>query len=184
MDETAHWVDVDGYAGMYAAVEHLLEQGAHDIGFVGWPQGSVSGDARYHGYVQALRDHGLTLNPQWEVRTENEISRGYAAGLQLLNLPPAPQAVIGVSDVIAVGILRSAQEQGRQLAVIGFDDTPLAEFSTPTLTSLRQPIEQVAALVGDMLFAQLEERPLNTKHYLLKPELIVRDSSRVPRTAY
>lgn len=176
-DDLTHWVDVDGAAGISDAVRHLVEQGFERIAFIGWPVGSVSGDARYHGYTATVSVLGLPDVPGWVVRTTNDIGGGYAAAHQLLGLPNPPDAIVAVSDTVAMGALRCVQEAGRRLGITGFDDTPVAEFSSPTLTSVQQPIEQAAELLTEMLFAQLAGRPLTTRHHLLKPELIIRDSS-------
>lgn len=178
LDETAHWVDIDGFDGTHQATRHLLEQGFERIAFVGWPLGSVSGDARFLGYEQALIEHGVQPNPQWEVRVENDMIQGYTAAQRLFDLADTPDAIVAVSDAIALGILRCAHEQGLSIGVTGFDDTPLAELSMPALTSVRQPVDQVAALLVEMLLAQLEDRPVAEKHCLLKPELIIRASSQ------
>jgi DNA-binding LacI/PurR family transcriptional regulator len=177
MDARAHWVDVDGEAGMEAAVEHLLACGYRRIAFVGWPQGSVSGDGRYAGYVKAMQAADLPLNFNWIRRTRNDIMSGYEAGQDLMSLPEPPEAIAAVSDIIAVGILRGMLEHGQRVAVTGFDDTPIAEFSHPPLTSLQQPVDEVARLLMQMLIAQFEKQSVPTLHHMLKPRLVVRASS-------
>ncbi|NJR12915.1 substrate-binding domain-containing protein [bacterium] len=177
LDTRAHWVDVDGEAGMMTAVQHLVACGYRRVGFIGWPQGSVSGDGRYSGYVKALQAAGLPLNFNWIRRTQNDIMSGYEAGQDLLTLADAPNAIAAVSDIVAVGILRGIIEHGQRVAVTGFDDTPIAEFSHPPLTSLQQPVDDVARLLMHMLIAQFEKQSVMTLHHMLKPRLVVRASS-------
>ncbi len=177
LDTGAHWVDVDGESGMADAVQHLMSYGYRRIGFIGWPQGSVSGDARYNGYIKTLQAAGLPINFNWICRTQNDIMSGYEAGMSLMSLAEPPEAIAAVSDIVAVGILRGMREQGKRIAVTGFDDTPIAEFSHPPLTSLQQPIDEVARLLMDMLIAQFDKRAVAVPHHLLKPRLVVRASS-------
>lgn len=177
LDEVALWVDIDGTAGIQLATEHLINQGYQRIGFVGWPIGSVSGDARYAGYREALAKHGMPYHPEWEIRTENDVAHGYHAAVSLLNQHNPPDAVVTVSDILGVAVLQYAQEIGQPMGVTGFDDTPLGEFTSPTLTSLRQPVEQAAGLLVEMLIAQLEDRAVAQRQILLKPELVIRGSS-------
>lgn len=177
LDARAHWVDVDGEAGMCEAVQHLIDCGKRRIGFIGWPQGSVSGDARYTGYFKTLQAAGLPINFNWIRRTQNDINSGYEAGQSLMSQPEPPDAIAAVSDIVAVGVLRGMLEMGQQIAVTGFDDTPIAEFSHPPLTSLQQPVDEVARLLMEMLIAQFEKQPVVQPHHLLKPRLVVRASS-------
>ena len=178
MDEVTHWVDVDGRYGIYQATQHLIEQGHRLIAFLGWPEGSASGDLRYHGYEDALHDYNLPFNPDLVRRTENYISNGYACAKQLLAVTPAPTAVVIVSDALAIGVLQYFNQTHASIAVTGFDDTPTAEYMHPALTSVRQPITQVARILTDMLLDQLSGHKVATKQHVLKPELIIRESSR------
>ncbi len=177
IDELVAWVDVDGSAGTAAATHHLIQQGHEKIGFIGWPIGSVSGDRRYFGYMQTAERAGLPQPDKYVMRATNDSASGYHAAQHLLTLPTPPTAIVCVSDVIALGVLRYRIESSCQVAVTGFDDTPIAEFSYPALTSVRQPIAAVAELLVEMLFLQLDERDILTPHHLLKPELVVRASS-------
>lgn len=177
IDELVAWVDVDGSAGTAATTQHLMEQGHERIAFIGWPVGSVSGDRRHAGYVTTTQQAGLPQPETYVVRATNDSASGYQAAQTLLSLPTPPTAIVCVSDVIALGVLRYMMESGCRVAVTGFDDTPIAEFSYPALTSVRQPIAQVAELLVEMLFLQLDDRDFIAPHHLLKPELVVRASS-------
>lgn len=176
-DDITYWVDTDGQAGMFAVTNHLIEQGHERIAIIAWPMGSVSGDGRYAGYLDAMRASNLEIMSEWVVRAENYIANGYQAAQELMGSAKPPTAVVTVSDVLALGAMRYFSEQGLRIAVTGFDNTPIAEFMYPPLTSVRQPIEKVAALLVDMLLAQLDGVPVAVKKHLLEPELIIRASS-------
>jgi DNA-binding LacI/PurR family transcriptional regulator len=177
MDSVSHWVDVDGEAGTFAATQHLIEQGFQAIGFVGWPEGSTAGDDRFLGYQRALETHGIPLNPAWILRVENFAIEGRKAAEQILALDTKPDAIVAVSDVIAIGTQQVFAQAGATIAVTGFDDTPWADFVTPALTSVRQPVRRIASILTDMLIRQIQNQPIETKQHLLQPQLIVRQSS-------
>lgn len=176
------WVDVDGAAGTAAVVEHLLERGHEQLAFVGWPPGSATGDRRAEGFARALADAGRHHDPALDIRVEDSIDEGARALHQLLDRPASPTAIACVSDSIAAGVLRGARDRGltvgTDLAVTGFDDTPIAGLLTPPLTSVRQPLEAVARRIVSRLTALLAGEEIDeTPGELLAPELVVRESS-------
>lgn len=179
LDDEVFWVDVDGQSGTHAATEHLIRHGHQRIGFVGWPVGSVSGDSRWLGYMRAMRECGFEPPAALDVRVTNHVREGYEAGRRLLDLETAPTAVVCVSDVLAAGVMRAFAAAGVQIAVTGFDDTPIAEFMHPSLTSLRQPVSRAAEILIEMLVAQLDGQPISSRQVLIQPELVIRGSSTI-----
>lgn len=182
-EDQHHWVDVDGAAGTALAVDHLVAQGHRSIGFVGWPPGSDVGDDRRRGWLSALERHGLRPGPSTTAREELAEARDAAAGL--LTGAAAPTAVVCASDVLAIGVLHTLRRLGRRpghdVAVTGFDDSPAAALLDPALTSVHQPLEQVAAEVVRVLGALLPGRPVPAptppSGVLVEPRLVVRASS-------
>lgn len=179
LDAETAWVDIDGHAGIYQATEHLIQQGHEQIALLGWPQRSVAGDARQAGYIQALADYGLPFNPDYIMAGDNLVTAAYVNTRRLMSLAQPPSAIVALSDIMALGAGRYLNEGGLRVALTGFDDTPTAEYITPPLTSLRQPIEQVAALLVEMLLKQLRGEALDQAQHILKPELIIRASSLI-----
>ena len=108
---------------------------------------------------------------------------GFEAMNQLLDLSPPPTAVVACNDLMALGAISAAQTRalvvGRDVAIIGFDDIPLAEHSHPPLTTVRQPIYDIGRQICDMLIRSVQGEELVERHVLLQPELIVRESSGV-----
>jgi len=176
-DNLVHWVDVDGKDGMYQATQHLIEQGHERIGFIGWPPGSASGDARFQGYLKALNEANLSPNEAWVIRAEDAIDTGYNATHELLQNAPNLTAIVAISDMLAVGALRYFNAAGKRLAVTGFDDNPISRSTHPTLTTVRQPIIEIAERVTELLDDQLSGRTPKQQTYLLLPKLIIRNSS-------
>lgn len=176
------WVDVDGRAGVRQAVAHLVAAGHRDIALIGWPEGSLAGDERAAGYRLGLEDAEITVGDELTVRVENEVAAGTEAMERLLGLDQPPTAVVAVQDALALGAMSAIRdaglEVGRQVAVVGFDDTPSAAFSAPPLSSIRQPMEAVGVLVVEMLLEHLDEAAAPTPYgEMLAPELVIRASS-------
>jgi len=177
------YVDVDGEAGERQGVEHLLSLGHRRIGLIAWPEGSLTGYYRCQGYVKALQAVGISPDPAWIVHTEHTEGSGRQAMHALLDLPPdrRPTGVVALSDLMAIGALNAIYETGlqpgRDVAVVGFDDIPTAQYLRPPLSTLRQPIAEVGERVVDMLLQIIRGEALPERKVLLPPKLIVRDSS-------
>lgn len=175
------WVDVDGAAGMMEVVDHLVGLGHQRIAIVAWPPGSESGDARVAGYFEAMAKAGLPVQSELMVRAEGGFESGREAGRDLLNLRRPPSAIVTVQDDLAFGVMAAAGDQGIRvgpdLAVTGFDDSTAAALSTPGLTSVRQPMELVAATLIDLLVSQLRDPETKRSGTLLAPHVVTRAST-------
>lgn len=177
LDEETCWVDVDGMSGIRMATQHLIEQGHRRIALIRQPPDSVSGNDRYRGYVAALAEAGVPYNPELVVIAEHRVSDGYLAAQALLDLPTLPTGIVAMSDTIALGAMQAMRDRGCHAALTGFDDIPLGEFLTPALTSVRQPIQEVAELVVEMLIQQIDDEAFIPQQHLLSPTLVIRASS-------
>jgi DNA-binding LacI/PurR family transcriptional regulator len=177
------WVDVDGDAGMEQVTAHLAALGHHRIGLIAWPEGSQAGSHRERGYLNGLVAAGISPRPVWLFRGENSLQTGVAGVGYFLSLPEEtrPTAVACVSDLIAVGAMNAAAAQGiaigRDLAVTGYDDSDLAEYLNPPLTSVRQPITDIGREIVRLLLAQIRQEDYSDGGVLLRPRLVVRRSS-------
>jgi LacI family transcriptional regulator len=174
------WVDVDGASGTSEAVRHLAGLGHTRIGFLGVGEGSGVGDDRHRGWYRAMEALGLPTKGM-VARAEDGIGSGRVLAERLLDSPRAPSAFVCVSDAMAVGAIHALEDRGgrpgRDVAVVGFDDSPIASVIRPGLSSLRQPIETVAARLIDLLLAELNDAQRSPARVLLKPHLVVRESS-------
>jgi DNA-binding LacI/PurR family transcriptional regulator len=177
------WVDTDGAFGTMTAVEYLLHLGHRRIAMVGWPEESITGNFRLEGYKRALQRAGIPLRPEYVLLKENYEQSGRDAVAQWLQLPieEQPTAVMAIDDLVAIGVMNEALARGlpvgKSFAVVGFDDTPLGQYLRPSLTTLRQPIEAICECLIAMLEDVVNDRPLGSRHILLRPELIIRESS-------
>jgi DNA-binding LacI/PurR family transcriptional regulator len=173
------WVDVDGRTGVMLAVDHLVERGHERIAWVGWQKTSFIGEDRRTGWVDAMHRHGLATS-RLSARGEDTLAFGRRATAALLD-KEAPTAFVCVSDTVAMGVLHALADRGlapgRDVAVVGFDDSIAAQCVPPGLTSVRQPLEQVAVEIVGLLGRLLAHRPIEEPGRLLAPTLSVRGSS-------
>ena len=178
-DGSQLWVDVDGAAGTGSAVDHLVSRGHRRIAFLGLPEGSAPGRERARGWSDALSRNGLPSRGL--ARADDTVAGGTRAALELLDADPAPTAVVAATDTLALGCYAAGRLRGsrigRDLAVVGFDDSPSAELVDPPLTSLRQPLAEVGKLLMHMLTGRLLGEEPAQSGVLLAPALVVRSSS-------
>ena len=174
------WVDVDGAAGVRAATEHLLERGHSRIAWIGWRKDSRIGEDRRSGWAGALHDRGLST-AGLASRVEDTVSSGAEAAAVLLD-ETGPSAFVCASDTLAMGVLHTLARRGlvagRDVAVVGFDDSQVAQVVPGGLTSVRQPLEQVAVEIVARLESRLALPPAPGEGILLTPTLVVRGSSQ------
>ena len=177
------YVDVDGTAGLRLVTEHLIARGHRCIAALAWPKNSRVGDNRMEGYFTALRAAELPLDADVIARGEGSYKFGRIETERWLarEADRRPTAVVALNDAMAIGAMHAGQACGlaigRDLAVTGFDDSPMAQYLAPPLTSVRQPIRQVGRKCVEILTGLLEGHAPVERQVLLQPELIVRAST-------
>jgi LacI family transcriptional regulator len=175
------YIEVDGRSGFAMLVKHLAARGHRRIGYVGAAPDLMLQADRLAGYRDGLEAAGLPFDEALVAASNLTRVGGYQAALRLLDLPQRPTAIVGVNDLTAIGVMRAARERGlevgRDLAVAGYDGIEDAEHTQPPLTTLNQPVYEIARRLVDLLQKQIAGEPLAERHVLLQPELIVRESS-------
>jgi LacI family transcriptional regulator len=181
LDERVHYVDVDNVGGARMAVEHLIRLGHQRIAIITGRLDTFAGQARLEGYRQALQAHGIQAEESLTVEGDFT-ERSGVVGTQRL-LPASPTAVFVSSDTMAVGALKALRQAGLQvpqdIALVGFDDIPVASALEPPLTTVRQPIERLGSTAVDLLLRVLENpsgKEVPVHRVILPTELVVRDS--------
>jgi DNA-binding LacI/PurR family transcriptional regulator len=181
VDRRYPWVDVDGAAGVATAVRHLVERGHRRVAYVGWPAGSMAGDQRHRGYREGLAAAGLEHRLDLEARVVDETRAAAEATSGLLGHDLPPTAVVTSSDVIAAGVIEAGRARGlrigHELAVVGFDDAPVASYLSPPLTTLRQPLEEVGRRILELFTRELAGDRDDPGGVLVRPDLVVRESA-------
>lgn len=177
-----NWVDTDGEQGVYEAVEYLFQLGHRQLAMAAWPEESISGNFRVSGYLKALHNLNIPLQPGYIIRGEHSEQAGRDALAQWCRLPRHewPTAIIAISDLVAIGIMNEAERRGlvvgKDLSVIGFDDAPMTQYLRPALTTIQQPIVEIGQALIDMLEAILRKEEDSQRHLLVPTRFIERQS--------
>jgi LacI family transcriptional regulator len=181
LDVDFPYVDENGAHGLAQVTQHLVDLGHRQVAFIAASPSLMFCVSRRAGLEATLQQNGLTLLPEYVITGDLTQQGGFWAMNQLLDLSNPPTAVIACNDLMALGAISAAQKRGlvvgRDAAITGFDDIPWAEHSHPPLTTLHQPIYDIGRQICDMLVRLIQGEELAERHVLLKPELIVRESS-------
>jgi DNA-binding LacI/PurR family transcriptional regulator len=174
-------VDVDNRGGARAAVTHLLETGRRVIATIAGPADMAAGLDRLAGYRDALTEAGINRDDGLVEVADFTQEGGAAAMTRLLAARPAIDALFAASDLMAAGALQVLETAGRRVptdvAVVGYDDSPIALSVRPQLTSVRQPIEEMGAEMARLLMAAVDEARPVQRRVILDTELVRRASS-------
>src|ERR687888_776376 len=169
-------VGATNWKGGLEATRHLLELGHRRIGVIGGPPTMLCSRARVDGYRAALETAGIPVDPDLIRYGDFHVQRAYEEGRALLTLPERPTAIFAGSDLQAFGLYEAARVLGlhvpEDLSVIGFDDLPMARWAWPPLTTIRQPLTEMAATATRLVLGQEGERRIE-----LATSLVVRQST-------
>lgn len=175
------WVSVADEDAADEMTEYLVQLGHTRIGFImGHPDHGQSHD-RLAGYRRALERYAIRVDGDLVQQGRFDFESGHACTKRLLSLTSPPTAIFASNDPMAMGVLSAAHEMGFDvpgaLSVAGFDDSPMARHAWPTLTTVRQPIADVARLATEELTKRLQGRSEDHVHHCLKAELVRRAST-------
>ena len=168
---------------MALAVEHLVAQGHRRIAHLAGPQSVPTGVGRRQGVEQALRDCGLEMSGLVECSAYSR-EAGRTAMQQLLAQPVRPEAVVCCNDLVALGAYDAVRLQGlrvpQDISITGHNDMPLMDMVNPPLTTIRLPHRELGWRAAEMLFEAIDGKALSASTVVLRPELVVRDSTCAP----
>jgi DNA-binding LacI/PurR family transcriptional regulator len=154
-------VDCDNITGAHEATVHLLHLGHRTVAFIGGPEGSANARDRFEGYRSALEEAGVPVDPALIAGGHFEEQKGRNAMQRLLSRKDRPTAVFAANDVMALGAMKAIKREGlripQDIAIVGFDDIPLAQHVEPALTTVHQPIYQLGRLAAETLVNNLKE---------------------------
>jgi DNA-binding LacI/PurR family transcriptional regulator len=179
-DEEISYVDADNVGGAKMAVQYLLKQGRGMIATIAGPPDMAPGADRLAGYRAAMAEAGLSDPSLIAFSDFGRVSAEH--GLYwLLDRRPGIDAVFAASDLMAAGVLGALRRSGRRVpedvAVIGFEDSPLAQHTDPKLTTVRQPVEAMGARMASELLALIARGGQQPAQIVLDTELVIRDSA-------
>ncbi|MEV0967893.1 LacI family DNA-binding transcriptional regulator [Microtetraspora glauca] len=178
-------VGATNWHGGLAATRHLLELGHTRIGMIGGPPDMLCSRARIDGYRAGLETAGVGVDPELIRNGDFLVGSGRDQGHALLSLPDPPTAIFAGSDMQAFGVFEAARRRGlrvpEDLSVVGFDDLPLARSAWPPLTTVRQPLQEMAALAARMVLAIGRGEVPEPRRVELATDLVIRESTAAPR---
>lgn len=179
-------INCDNRAGIWAAVDHLVELGHKDIAEIAGPKNMPEGEQRSLALHERLAYHGLETRPEWTFDGSFHPDDGRRAFERLQKMDRLPSAIVCANDEMAFGFLRACfanrVQIPEQFSLVGFDDVPLSVQSFPPLTTVRQPLEEM----GEAALQRLVElvkggSPVNSR--VFDTQLVVRSSTARPATA-
>jgi LacI family transcriptional regulator len=182
--EGAPCVKVDNVKGGYLATDYLIKKGRKDIVIVLGQKGAANADERQAGYEKALGDNGMQVNEDNIIRLIHySFEEGKEIMKKIVNDGRKVDAIFSAAgDVCAMGILAEAKAHNiripEDMSLIGFDDLYMATLTTPALTTIKQPIEEMGMQALDMLLNIIEKKSGDTSRVIsFEPTLIIRDSA-------
>jgi LacI family transcriptional regulator len=177
-------VEVDSISGLIQLVLHVGANGFRRLAYIGGPPALKIQVDRYAGFMSGLTQAGLLFEPRYVKEGDLTSAGGYAAAKRLLSIPDPPDAILCVNDETAFGVLRAIDEAGLtaggDIAVAGFDGVRDARYSHPPLTTLDQPVYEIARQMVRLLIAQISNEPQPLTRVVLQPALLIRASTGSP----
>ncbi|WP_055585963.1 LacI family DNA-binding transcriptional regulator [Peterkaempfera griseoplana] len=182
--ESVPSVGSNNWNGGLIAARHLLELGHTRIAVISGPEDVLCSRARVAGFRSAHDEAGLTVDPDLVRYGTFYLDAGYEHGMDLLRRPDRPTAIFAGSDTQAMGVLRAARRLGLHLpgdlSVVGYDNLPVAAWMEPALTTVHQPLRDMAGTAARMLLDLAAGVDLTTNRIDLGTELVVRESTAPP----
>ena len=172
----------DNQLGGYLATRHLLELGHQRIACISGPSSITPSAERMIGYRKALEEAGLPYDEKLILRGDYHAQSGMEITHSILKMNPRPTAIFALNDLMALGALRAAAEDGctvpEDLAVVGYDDLEIARFTNPPLTTIAQPKKEIGVKAIELLVDRISRKDRSPTRLVLPPELIVRRSTQ------
>jgi LacI family transcriptional regulator len=182
-----HTISVDNAGGALAMTRHLLALGHRRIGFIAGAASNADAREREHGFGAALSEADLPHDQTLVVRGDFTEASGWRGAKTFVALADPPTVLFAANDAMAVGALSALRDSQldvpREMAVVGFDDIPVAAFLNPPLTSVHVGIAELGAHAAALLLRDLAERPppgTPPRHELLPTQLAIRGSCGSP----
>jgi LacI family transcriptional regulator len=179
-------IGATNWVGGRAATGHLAALGHRRIGVIAGPRHLLCSRARLDGYRAAVEEAGADADEALIRQGDFLPESGFAGGAALLGLAEPPTAIFASSDTMALGVYEAARRHGLRvpddLSIVGFDDLPEARWSSPPLTTVRQPLAEMGALAARTALRLARGETIELPRVELVTELIVRNSSARPRS--
>jgi LacI family transcriptional regulator len=171
----------DDKNGGYMITNNFISRGHTAIGFLAGPRSSYGSLRRDVGYRAALSENNLEYRPEIVRHCPPTVDGGREIGSQLLMEYPEISALFCFNDLVAIGALQCCQRLGRKvpgdLAIIGYDDIPMASWVTPSLSTCRVNFEEMGREAMRLLISNINDCPVDCANIIMQPRLVIRDSA-------
>ncbi len=171
---------VDNRTSAESAIGQLLDRGHCRIAYLGDRQDIWTAQERYAGYLAALAAHGLRPAPAFVKHGVRSAAQAAAAVRELLALPDPPSAIFSGNNLMTIGAVGALGDDGARIALIGFDDFPLAERVSPAVTVVAQDPIGLGASAAALLFSRIDGDPSPARTVVMQTRLILRGSGEIP----
>jgi len=180
-------VGANNFTGGFQAASHLLSLGHRRLGLIKGPDAASFARDRAFGFLAAVGQAGVTVPDDLILEEGFDYESGLRAGTAMLSKPDRPTAIAANCDDCAIGVMEAARRMGlqvpRDVSVVGFDDTRMAVWCTPHLTTINQPLADIARVALRMMGRILDGGQPDSSHVQLATRLVVRDSTAPPPDA-
>lgn len=174
------FIAIDNVRGGYLATEHLIQKGYYPLAYLGALEDSLTNEERCTGYIQALKRYNFSKEPLLYTGSYHS-QTAYQIMCERITEGNVPRAVFAVNDLFALGAMQAVREHGlripQDVAIVGFDDIPLASFPEIQLTTVAQPKREMGRLAFAMLQERISSPTSPPQRTLLEPHLVIRKSS-------
>ncbi|MEK7430397.1 MAG: LacI family DNA-binding transcriptional regulator [Pseudomonadota bacterium] len=182
--ERASSISIDDVQAAREMTEALLDLGHEKIGFILGPGDHAASAWRFEGYRLALEGRGRAIEPRLVQQGDFMFDGGETSAMSLLTAPDRPTAIFGSNDETAIGVMAAAHRLGLSvpgdLSVAGFDDSEIARLAWPQLTTVRQPIQAMAAAAAELVIGQADAEERKVEHRRLDFSLVFRGTTAAP----
>ena len=179
---TGDSVLTDNFQAGYEAALHLITLGHKEIGFIKGPKGSSASAQRFEGYLQAMKNYGLSVKDEFIWTSDLKLPTGKEIALDFLHLEKRPSAIVSVNDMTTLGFIDGCKKAGLSipddLSVVSFDDIPFASLYDNKLTTISQHDEEMGHIAAELMLNRLQNPDSKPERVILKPLLINRDTTK------
>ncbi|MDR1929513.1 MAG: LacI family transcriptional regulator [Treponema sp.] len=181
VDHAGCMISTENEQGGYLAAKHLIDRGRRRIAYLGEKVSLFPLRMRYEGYRMALMESNIPHDKDLMI-LDNDMVYNFSKGLKYGKgiLTKKPDAVFASTDIIAIGFMRACADAGIKIpddiAIVGYDNIPLASLMTPALSTVTQSVEDIASNAVEQLFLQINKQPYE-KNIILEPRLVIRKTT-------
>lgn len=176
-----NYVSVDVFDGVFKSTNHLIDLGHKSIAYIGGMDKNTISKEKHSGYMKAMKNADLEINPEFVYRGDFNLKTGYYAAKKYDMCPSRPTAIVAENDILALGSMKYFLQRGikvpEDIAIIGFDNIALSRMYEPPLSTISLPIPQMGEEALKLLLSGIVNPNSSNKLVILQNQLIIRNST-------